>query len=123
MSLLSELMLRAVTPEGRHLASHRIFFRRNPHLLSEAVEAVQQFPLSNKWLSILRDLDASEGAEAPQGDVADAGVSRGVLTSSTAARPTGEDLSSSGSGGGSSYRSDDDNILASDDDMEMQQGF
>lgn len=56
--LINELWTRAATPEARRLAGMRTFFRRNPHLLAEAVAAVQQVPLPVIWRQLLSTIEA-----------------------------------------------------------------
>ena len=67
--LISELWVRAATPEARRLAGMRTFFRRHPHLLPDALAAVSQVPLPAVWHRLLDSIEAqmeeqSSGADA-----------------------------------------------------------
>jgi hypothetical protein len=62
LSLLGDLWWRAVTPEGKRLASMRLFFRLHPQLLPAAVGAVTSDPLPPAWTALLHALEQREGA-------------------------------------------------------------
>lgn len=77
-SMLAQMRRLAATPEGRLLATMRIFFRGNPHLLPEAIQAVQQVPLPPEWRQTVGGLVAqaeSHARDEGNVDVGDSDVS------------------------------------------------
>ena len=94
---LKMMRAKAATPEARRLASCVGFFRHCPQLLPSALEAVQQRPLPQSWLSVLNQLEslhAVMGVSRSSGGNGDGAQMASMVAAPAAAHATASSASS-----------------------------